>query len=173
MEAVGAENVAIRFSPYVGFQGSEKTDSVELYTHLVTELKKTNAKLAYLSLVEATGDPGALVRDEKAINVGRTLDFILEAWDNHSPVVVAGGYHPESAAQAVEEHYRKWDVMVAFGRHFIANPDLVFRIQHGITLNKYNRATFYLRKQWEGYNDYPFSQDFLKAHPSAVHPMTE
>lgn len=173
VQAIGAEKVAIRFSPYAGFQGSEKTDFIELYTHLITELKKMNAKFAYLSLVEATGDPGALVRGEKPINIGKTLDFILELWDNYSPVMVAGGYQPESAARAVETHYKDWDVMVAFGRHFIANPDLVFRIQHGIPLTKYNRSTFYLQKQWEGYNDYPFSQEFLNAHPDSVHPMTE
>jgi NADPH2 dehydrogenase len=63
-------------------------------------------------------------------------------------------------------------MMVAFGRHFIANPDLVFRIQHGISTST-TAQNFYLRKQWEGYNDYPFSQDLLKAHPRAVHPMTE
>jgi NADPH2 dehydrogenase len=171
--AIGAEKVAIRISPYAGFQGSEKTDSVELYTHLVRELKKMNVKFAYLSLVEATGDPGVLVRNEKQINTGRTLDFILEAWDNQSPVIVAGGYQPDSAARAVEEHHKEWDVLVAFGRHFIANPDLVFRVQHGLPLTKYNRPTFYLKKQWKGYNDYPFSQEFLKAHPNAVHPMTE
>jgi NADPH2 dehydrogenase len=173
VQAIGAEKVAIRFSPYAGFHGSEKTDYIELYTHLITELKKMNVKFAYLSLVEATGDPGALVRGEKQINIGKTLDFILELWDNLSPVIVAGGYQPESAAQAVETHYKRWDVIVAFGRHFIANPDLIFRIQHGIPLTKYNRPTFYLRKQWEGYNDYPFSQEFLKAHPNSVHPMTE
>ncbi|KAL3468929.1 NADH:flavin oxidoreductase NADH oxidase family protein [Aspergillus californicus] len=173
VEAIGAERVAIRFSPYAGFQGSEKTDSVELYSHLVAELKKMDVKFAYLSLVEATGDPGVMIRGEKEINIGKTLDFILEAWDNLSPVIVAGGYQPESAARAVEEHYAKWDVLVAFGRHFIANPDLVFRIQQGIPLTKYNRPTFYLRKQWEGYNDYPFSDAFLKAFPGAVHPMTE
>jgi NADPH2 dehydrogenase len=170
---IGAEKVAVRFSPYAGFQGSEKTDFIKLYTYLIMELKKMNVNFAYLSLVEATGDPGALIRDEKVINVGKTLDFILEAWDNYSPVVVAGGYQPDSAAWAVEEHYKKWDVMVAFGRHFIANPDLVFRIQHGIPLTKYKRVTFYLKQQWEGYNDYPFSYEFLKAHPMAIHPMTE
>ncbi|KAJ6003975.1 hypothetical protein N7522_005620 [Penicillium canescens] len=173
VKTIASEKVAVRFSPYAGFQGSEKTDFVELYTYLIMELKKMNVKFAYLSLVEATGDPGALIRDEKEINVGKTLDFILEAWDNYSPIVVAGGYQPDSAAWAVEEHYKKWDVMIAFGRHFIANPDLVFRIQHGIPLTKYKRLTFYLKKQWEGYNDYPFSHEFLKAHPKAIHPMTE
>ncbi|CAL5868328.1 uncharacterized protein PFLUO_LOCUS2552 [Penicillium psychrofluorescens] len=171
--AIGGERVAIRFSPYAGFQGSEKTDFRELYTYLITELKKMNVRFAYLSLVEATGDPGALIWNDKKIHQDKTLDFILEEWDNLSPVIVAGGYQPDTAARAVEEHYQKWDVMVAFGRHFIANPDLIFRIKNGIPLAQYNRPTFYNHKQWLGYNDYPFSQEFVEAHSHAVHPMIE
>ncbi|KAJ5711412.1 hypothetical protein N7488_005568 [Penicillium malachiteum] len=173
VEAIGAEKVAIRFSPYAGFQGSEKSDYVELYTYLISELKKMNVQFAYLSLVEATGDPGTLIWDQKQIHEGKTLDFILEAWDNLSPVIVAGGYRPDSAVWAVEKRYKKWDVMVAFGRHFISNPDLVFKVQNGIPLTPYNRSTFYCRKEWVGYNDYPFSQEFLDKYPQTVHPMTE
>lgn len=164
VEAIGAGKVAIRLSPYAGFQGSEKSDSRELYTYLITELKKMDVKLAYLSLVEARGDPGSLLFDQKAINQDKTLDFILELWDNQSPVVVAGGYKPETAIRALEEHYEKWDVLVAFGRDFIANPDLVYRVRHGIPLAKYNRSSFYINKSNVGYNDYPFSEEYLKKH---------
>ncbi|KAK7418588.1 hypothetical protein QQZ08_011172 [Neonectria magnoliae] len=160
VEAIGAERVAIRLSPYAAFQGSEKPDAHELFTYLIGQLKKLNVKLAYLSLVEATGDPGAIIFDDKETNQGKTLDFILEAWDNVSPVLVAGGYQPDTAGWALEEHYQKWDVMIGFGRHFLANPDLVFRIKNGVSLNKYNRPTFYLNKSEEGYNDYPFSQEY-------------
>ncbi|KAJ5637097.1 Aldolase-type TIM barrel [Penicillium lividum] len=173
VQAIGAEKVAIRFSPYAGFQGSEKADYRELYTYLITELKKMDVKFAYLSLVEATGDPGTLIWNDKAIHQEKSLDFILKAWDNLSPVVVAGGYEPDTAVSAVEEKYKKWDVMVAFGRHFISNPDLVYRVKEGIPLAKYNRPTFYTNKAWKGYNDYPFSPEFLKAHTHAVHPRTE
>ncbi|KAF7556276.1 hypothetical protein G7Z17_g1557 [Cylindrodendrum hubeiense] len=162
--AIGAEKVAIRFSPYAGFQGAEKSDINELYTYLVDELKKLNVKFAYLSLVEATGDPAAIVLGAEQINKGKTLDFILEAWDNLSPVLVAGGYKPDTAAWALEEHYKKWDVLIAFGRDFLANPDLVYRVKNGIELNKYNRATFYLTMSNVGYNDYPFSPEYLKAN---------
>jgi NADPH2 dehydrogenase len=160
-DAIGAERTAFRFSPYAGFQGSEKADAQELYTYLVNELKKMDYKFAYMSLVEATGDPGALVRGDKQINQGKTLDFLLEAWDNTSPVIVAGGYKPQSAVWAAEEHYKKWDVMIAFGRLFLANPDFVYRLKNGIEFNPYNRATFYLVMNEEGYNDYKFSEEYL------------
>jgi NADPH2 dehydrogenase len=167
-EAIGAERVALRLSPYAAFQGAEKSDIEGQYLYIINELKKKDP-LAYLSLVEATGDPGALIFDGKSVNQGKTLDFILEAWDNHSSVIVAGGYRPDTAARALEEHYKKWDVLVAFGRHFLANPDLVYRIKNGLELNKYNRPTFYLTMSEEGYNDYPFSEEYLAAqHAPAV-----
>ncbi|KPM46399.1 hypothetical protein AK830_g100 [Neonectria ditissima] len=160
VEAIGAQRVALRLSPYAAFQGSEKPDAHELFTHLIGQLKEMKANFAYLSLVEATGDPGAIIFDGKEANQGKTLDFILESWDNLSPVLVAGGYQPDTAGRALEEHYKKWDVMIGFGRHFLANPDLVFRIKNEISLNKYNRPTFYINKSEEGYNDYPFSKEY-------------
>lgn len=123
-----------------------------------------NVKFAYLSLVEALGDPTSLIFNAVEVKQGKTLDFILEAWDNLSPVLVAGRYQPHTAARALEEHYKKWDVLVGFGRHFLANPDLVFRIRNGIPLSKYNRPTFYIKKWDVGYNDYPFSDEYLQAH---------
>lgn len=162
--AVGAERVAIRLSPYAGFQGAEKSDIIGQYTYLVHKLKDLKVNFAYLSLVEATGDPAALIFNGKEINQGKTLDFILEAWNNLSPVLVSGGYRPHTAGWAVEEHYGKWDVLIGFGRYFLANPDLVFRIKTGGQLNKYKRSTFYTKKSEVGYNDYPFSEEYLKAH---------
>lgn len=167
VKAIGAERVAIRLSPYAAFQGSEKPDAHELFTYLIDQLKKMDVKFAYLSLVEATGDPGAIIFDGKETNQGKTLDFIIESWNNLSPVLVAGGYQPGTAGWALEEHYNKWDVMIGFGRHFLANPDLVFRIKNDIALNKYNRPTFYINKSEVGYNDYPFSEEYSREHSEA------
>jgi NADPH2 dehydrogenase len=166
--AIGAERVAMRFSPYASFQDAEKSDIEGQYIYIIQELKKMNVPFAYMSLVEATGDPAAIVLGAQEVNKGKTLDFILEAWDNQSPVLVAGGYEPNSAAWAIEEHYQKWNVLVAFGRHFLANPDMVFRVQNGIELNKYNRSTFYKTMSEEGYNDYPFSKEFLATQSSSA-----
>ncbi len=48
---------------------------------------------------------------------------------------------------------------VAFGRVFLANPDLVERLRTGQPLNAYNVGTFYLRDPVIGYIDYPTLQD--------------
>ncbi|OHW95950.1 NADH:flavin oxidoreductase NADH oxidase [Colletotrichum incanum] len=162
--AIGAERVALRLSPYASFQGAESSDIHGQYTYVIEELKKMNAPFAYLSLVEARGDPAKLLSpDQDSAADQQTLDFILNIWDNLSPIIVAGNYSPETASRALEEHYKNWDVIVAFGRSFLANPDLVWRIKHGVPLSKYHRFSFYIKGSEIGYNDYTFSQEYIDA----------
>jgi N-ethylmaleimide reductase len=67
-------------------------------------------------------------------------------------IVAAGGFEPDTAGAVVASS----DVdLVAFGRHFIANPDLPMRIERGLPLNNYDRDTFYTFDA-RGYTDYPF-----------------
>jgi N-ethylmaleimide reductase len=73
----------------------------------------------------------------------------------HGKIIAAGGFEPDDAEAIVE---RGDADLVAFGRHFIANPDLPKRIKHGLPLNAYDRTTFYGGDR-RGYNDYPFYQD--------------
>jgi 12-oxophytodienoic acid reductase len=49
--------------------------------------------------------------------------------------------------------------LVAFGRLFLANPDLPKRFLLNAPLNKYNRFTFYTQDSVIGYTDYPFLED--------------
>ncbi|KAF9876490.1 hypothetical protein CkaCkLH20_05898 [Colletotrichum karsti] len=178
VDEIGADRVALRLSPFATFQESYSTDpdTWEQTAYVVREIKKAGHKLAYLSLVEAVGNPvnlGIVPRQPTddvqpfAEDRPQTLDFILEEWDNLSPVVVAGGYLGDSAHWAVDERYKKWDVAVAFGRYFISNPDLVFRVRNKLPFTPYDRSTFYLKKSNEGYNTYEFSQEFLEANGSA------
>jgi len=70
-------------------------------------------------------------------------------------IIAAGGFDPDGAEAIVE----KGDAdLVAFGRHFLANPDLPKRIKLGLPLNAYDRATFYTFDP-HGYTDYPFYED--------------
>ncbi|KAF4829403.1 Chanoclavine-I aldehyde reductase fgaOx3 [Colletotrichum tropicale] len=178
VEEIGAERVALRLSPFATFQESYSTDpdTWEQTIYVIRELKKAGYKLAYISLVEAVGNPvnlGIVPRQPTddvqpfAEDRPQTLDFILEEWDNISPVVVAGGYLGDSARWAVDERYKKWDVAVAFGRYFISNPDLVFRVKNNIPFTPYDRSTFYLKKSNEGYNTWEFSEEYIKANGSA------
>src|SRR5580704_4374912 len=57
--------------------------------------------------------------------------------------------------------------LVAFGRHFLANPDLPKRIQLGLPLNAYDRRTFYTFDA-QGYTDYPFYEQRSESVATAV-----
>jgi N-ethylmaleimide reductase len=65
-------------------------------------------------------------------------------------IIAAGGFEPETAELTVE---RGDADLIAFGRHFVANPDLPKRINLGLPLNDYDRKTFYTFDS-HGYTDY-------------------
>ena len=67
------------------------------------------------------------------------------------PLIAAGGFEPDTH-EAIIAHGNA--DLVAFGRHFIANPDLPERIKIGVPINKADRATFYTFDA-HGYTDYP------------------
>ncbi|EED16347.1 NADH:flavin oxidoreductase/NADH oxidase family protein [Talaromyces stipitatus ATCC 10500] len=152
-EAVGADRTAIRFSPYSTYNDMNMTDSDrdETFTYLAQEVAKF--KLAYVHLVESRVSGNADVEQPQG-----SLQFFLDAYRDASPLVLAGGYKAHSAKEAVETRYKDHQVVIAFGRPFISNPDLPFRIKEGIELAPYNRDTFYLFKDPKGYVDYPFSE---------------
>jgi NADPH2 dehydrogenase len=56
--------------------------------------------------------------------------------------------------------YPEKDIVVIFGRYFIANPDLVYRIKADLELTPHDRNTFY-SSDAVGYVDYPFSAEYL------------
>lgn len=58
--------------------------------------------------------------------------------------------------------YKNYDVPIVFGRYFVANPDLVFRIKSGVGLEKYERTYFFTPKLRKWYVDHPFSRQFLE-----------
>lgn len=68
--------------------------------------------------------------------------------------IAAGGFNRDNVVAKLDSEAA--DVIV-FGRHFIANPDLVEKLKNGWELNPYDRTTFYGADPPEkGYNDYPF-----------------
>lgn len=134
-EAIGGDRTAIRLSPYNGFQSMKMANPRPQFQYLVRELKKYN--LAFIHLVEPRVN-GHELRD----NTGdEDLRDLVDIWDNQSPVLLAGGFTPETAVKTADEKYPDKDVIIVFGRYFISNPDLVFRVKNGIELTKYDRST--------------------------------
>jgi NADPH2 dehydrogenase len=159
VDAIGADKVGIRLSPFSPFQGMKMEDPIPQFTHYIENLKPLN--LAYLHVVESR------ISGNADIETTEKIDFAVKAWDKTSPVLVAGGFKPDSAIRAVDEEYNGEDVAIVFGRYFISNPDLVWKVRNGVDLTKYDRDTFYKAKSQDGYTDYPFDKDF-KAETSRL-----
>jgi NADPH2 dehydrogenase len=127
------------------------SDPIPQFTDIITKASQSN--LAYLHLIESRMSGGDDYDSQDR------LDFAYDLWNG--PLLVAGGYTPQEAQKLVDEKYPDKEIMVIFGRHFISNPDLVYRIKEGLELNAYNRDTFYAYQSPVGYSDYPFSKEFL------------
>lgn len=157
IQAVGEDRTAMRLSPYSDFCGMLMDDPEPTFEHLTTQLKAL--KLAYLHLIEAriTGN------DDSECGGQKNVKWMVELWDNASPVLLAGGFLPDSAKEAADKTYKDYDVVIVFGRYFVANPDLVFRVREGVPLVKYDRSVFYTPKEVKGYTDYPVSQQYLSS----------
>lgn len=139
----GADRVGIRLSPWGrGYTG--ETDTVPIYTHVITRLAQKN--LAYLHLIEPhqREDRPAVPKEAQS-----PLATFRAAYSG--VIVSAGGYTRQTAIQAVESGLAD---AIAFGRLFISNPDLPKRFIEAQPLNPYDRSTFYGGTA-HGYTDYP------------------
>ncbi|KAI9924651.1 Chanoclavine-I aldehyde reductase fgaOx3 [Aspergillus wentii] len=154
VDAVGADRTAVRFSPWSTFQAMRMEDPIPQFSYLAR--KVAEFKLAYVHLVEAR------IAGYADVESGESLDFFLAEYSRASPVIVAGGYTADTAREAVDVKYKDEEVVVAMGRMFISNPDLVFRVKNGVPLRPYEREVFYLVKDPRGYIDYAFSEEFTQ-----------
>lgn len=143
----GKDRVGVRLSPYGTFNDMKDSDPLTLFTGVISLLSQR--EIAYLHLIEprATSAGGS---DELAQDLPSTSKLFRPIFKGI--LISAGGYTAESAMEAVEEGTAD---AIAFGRLFIANPDLPERIRGGYALNPYHRATFYGGTS-KGYTDYPF-----------------
>ncbi len=139
--AIGGDRVGIRLSPYGTASGMAAYPEVdETYMALTSDLAKTG--LLYLHLVDhaAMGNPPIPTEFKAALR---------KAWPR--TFIIGGSFDAASGAQAVAEGVTD---LVGMGRAFIANPDLVARLQSGAALNAPDFGTFYTPGA-AGYTDYP------------------
>lgn len=152
-DAIGPEKTAIRFSPYNVNLKMNSGDPVPQFTYLAEKLSEL--KLAYVHLVRTSiFDKLGTIFD---------VDFFLQAYKNASPTVVTGGWTGKSAKDALDTKYKSYDVMAGFGRPYISNPDLPFRIHENIPFVEWDRSTMYIPETRTGYTDYPYHEQFLKS----------
>ncbi|KAI0290405.1 FMN-linked oxidoreductase [Multifurca ochricompacta] len=152
VKAVGAERTAIRLSPWSKFQSMGMKDPLPTFTTLVERIRDAHPNLAYIHVVE----PRMSVDLKESLskeNQHATNDLLRKAWGDR-PYIAAGGLDRGDAIRIVKNE----GGLVAFGRHFLANPDLPLRLKEDLALTPYNRDTFYTPEEAAGYIDYPFSE---------------
>lgn len=143
--AIGPDRVGVRLSPFGQYGGIRDSNPLELFTFVIQELNERH--ISYLHLVEAKGSEMGLTDElhEDAVNNAALFRALF-----NGPLLSAAAYTPESAALAIENNHAD---AIAFGRLFIANPDLVRRIKESLPLNTPDRSTFYGGGE-HGYTDY-------------------
>jgi N-ethylmaleimide reductase len=147
--AVGSARTGIRLSPVTTANDAHDDDPQPLFEHVVRHLAPLG--LAYVHVIEgATGGPRELPDrpfDYAALKAAYRQAGGQGAW------MVNNGYDLPLAEQALAEGAD----LVAFGKPFIANPDLVHRLRVRGPLNVPDKATFYGGGA-KGYTDYPALQ---------------
>ncbi|AYM06060.1 alkene reductase [Agrobacterium tumefaciens] len=148
-EEIGAGRTGIRLSPVTPANDIFEADPQPLYNYVADQLGKRN--LAFIHVVEgATGGPRDFKQGDKPFDYAAFKAAYRNA-GGKGLWIANNGYNRESAIEAVESG--KVDG-VAFGKAFIANPDLVRRLKNDAPLNEPNQPTFYGGGA-EGYTDYP------------------
>jgi len=140
---IGSEKTGIRLSPSNIRYGMDDENPAELFGYVIGELNKR--KLAYLHLVE----PMASLE-----NHPHMIPRVAKHFRKHysGTLITAGNYTPETGREALESGIAD---LVAYGRLFIANPDLPNRIAANAPISTPDVDTFYTRGP-EGYVDYEF-----------------
>ncbi|CAO3691168.1 unnamed protein product [Rhizopus stolonifer] len=152
-EAIGADRTAIRFSPGGLFQGMGDDNPEETWGYMADTLQKRFHNLAYIHFVEP--------RSSLMSGDGNTVDSLghyRNLWKG--PFISAGGF--SNATQHAIKVAEETGSLIAFGRDFIANPDLPERIKKGLAFNPYDRMTFFSHEA-AGYTDYPFYSEEVEA----------
>lgn len=137
----GADRVGVRLSPLGRFNGMSDTDPLATFGGAVARLDRLG--LAYLHMVERE-TPEPLPPEQQAI-----LEGIRARWSG--AYIACGAYDAGRAVQAVASG---WAAAVAFGKPYVANPDLTRRLLEGAPLAEPDPKTFY-GGDHRGYTDYP------------------
>lgn len=133
----GASRVGIRLSPTNPNNDMADSNPKALFGHVAGELARL--KLAYVHVLEAIETPA----DQQVLSTIRAACG--------APLVANSGYALETAQAAIKEG--RVDA-IAFGKLFIANPDLPQRLKQGGPFNQWDMKSFYGGTE-KGYTDYP------------------
>ncbi|GJP42127.1 hypothetical protein CLOM_g1726 [Closterium sp. NIES-68] len=147
VEEIGPLRTGVRLAPFSTFLSSADSTPVPTYVHATQCMNDLG--LLYVHMLEARID-----REGEAVTGRESLEPFRRVFSN--TFIAAGGYTRESGNAAIASGAAD---LVAYGRRFLANPDLPRRFALDAPLNPYDRDTFYTFDQVKGYTDYPSLED--------------
>ncbi len=139
----GGDRVGVRLSPSGTFNSMGDSNRAATFGYVVKDLNQFN--LAYLHLVAPRVEGFGTAEGQPELGA----DFFRPLFNNM--IITAGGYSLETGNGAIASGNAD---LVAFGRLYIANPDLPERFAANAPLNNPDRDTFY-GGDAKGYTDYP------------------
>jgi N-ethylmaleimide reductase len=140
----GSDRVGVRIGPSNKFGGMGDSAPDVTFPYVARALARFG--LAYLHVIEPRVAGNVSDDAQQPVAAGQLRPLF------GGPVIAAGGFNAEGADAILT---RGDTDLVAFGRHFLANPDLPERLRRNLPLNTYDRNTFYYGGM-KGYADYPF-----------------
>jgi N-ethylmaleimide reductase len=139
----GADRVGVRIGPSNKFGGMGDSAPGVTFPYVARALARYG--LAYLHVIEPRVTGNASDDAQQPVAAGQLRPLF------GGPVMAAGGFDATGAAAILAKDDAD---LVAFGRHFLANPDLPERLRRNLPLNPYDRTTFYYGGT-KGYTDHP------------------
>lgn len=144
IEAIGAQRVGVRLAPFTSLNGTVDKTPIETYTAAAVLLNKL--KVVYVHIAEVDWDDAPDTPVEFKLNVREAYQGVL---------IYAGRYDVDKAAKMLNDGLAD---MIGFGRPYIANPDLVTRLQKGYPLAAHDPTTLFGGAE-KGLLDYPCYQE--------------
>ncbi|NHO33011.1 alkene reductase [Acetobacter fallax] len=140
---IGADRTSVRLSPNGDSQGADDSDPAAVFIPAARMLSELG--IASLGLREP-GPAGTF----GSTDVPKLSPQIREVFDR--VLILNSDYTPEAAEKAVTSGLAD---AISFGRPFITNPDLPYRIREGLPLTESKSMKFWYSQGSEGYVDYP------------------
>ncbi|GME81831.1 unnamed protein product [Ambrosiozyma monospora] len=162
IDAIGAEKVGIRISPYATFQGGSGAESkimhpIAQYAYLYSELErrgKEGKRIAYVHSVEPRVANGADVEDAPEYST----EWVRQIWKG--VLIRTGSYlHQDGYKNLIRDVNIDDRTLIGASRYYTSNPDLANKLKNGLELTPYDRNTFYVGGNY-GYNTFgKFGED--------------
>ncbi|WP_028025123.1 alkene reductase [Enterovibrio calviensis] len=142
-DAIGADRVGVRLAPFTSLNGTVDSSPVETYVAAAALLNTLNVVYIHIAEVDWDDAPDTPIMFKHALR---------EVYNG--VIIYAGRYNSDKADIAINEGLGD---MIAFGRPFVANPDLPDRLRHGYPMAQHDPNTLF-GGQEKGLTDYPAYQ---------------